>query len=88
EESLRSIADIMAANHVGVVPVVDRDQKGKLRGLITQYELLTARDHILQEERKRERILKMWPVNWYGNHFNHTDITSSADHSDDPKKNN
>jgi H+/Cl- antiporter ClcA/predicted transcriptional regulator len=68
EESLRSIADRMAANHVGVLPVVDRDNSGKLRGLITQYELLTARDRILQEERKRERILKMWPIYWYRNH--------------------
>ena len=72
EESLRSIADIMAENHVGVLPVVDRYKKGKLRGLITQYELLTARDRILEEERKRERILKMWPVNWYGFHTEHT----------------
>lgn len=75
EESLRTIADRMAANHVGVLPVVDRHQKGKLRGLITQYELLTARDRILQEERKRERILKMWPVYWYGSH-NHSDSSS------------
>jgi H+/Cl- antiporter ClcA len=62
EESLRTIADRMAANRVGVLPVIDSLEKGKLRGLITQYDLLSARDHILQEERKRERILKMWPV--------------------------
>lgn len=67
EESLRTIADRMAANHVGVLPVVDSREKGKLRGLITQYELLTARDRILQEERKRERVLKMWPVYNFGN---------------------
>jgi H+/Cl- antiporter ClcA len=72
EESLRSIADRMAENHVGVLPVVDRYKKGKLRGLITQYELLTARDRLLQEERKRERILRMWPVNWYGLHTEHS----------------
>lgn len=63
EESLRTIADRMAANHVGVLPVIDSREKGKLRGLITQFELLSARDRILQEERKRERILKMWPIN-------------------------
>lgn len=87
EESLRSIADRMTANHVGVLPVVDRYQKGKLRGLITQYELLTARDHLLQEERKRERVLKMWPIyrNW--NHNNHSDLSSSSDHSNDSKSN-
>lgn len=70
EESLRAIADKMAANHVGVLPVVDREKKGKLRGLITQFELLSARDRILQEERKRERILKMWSIYRYGNHEN------------------
>lgn len=79
EESLRVIADRMAANQVGVLPVVDRQQKGKLRGLITQYELLTARDHILQEERKRERILKMWPLYWYGSRNNHSDSSTSSD---------
>lgn len=69
EESLRTIADRMAIHHVGVLPVVDRIEKAKLRGLITQFELLAARDRILQEERKRERILRMWPVNKYGNGF-------------------
>jgi H+/Cl- antiporter ClcA/predicted transcriptional regulator len=85
EESLRSIADIMAANRVGVLPVVDRNEKGKLRGLITQYELLTARDRILQEERKRERILKMWPVYWYENRVSHTDLSSEHDDSNGSK---
>jgi predicted transcriptional regulator len=75
EESLRSIADRMATHHVGVLPVVDREQKGKLRGLITQFELLEARDRILQEERKRERILKMWSIYRYGNH-EHSAISS------------
>jgi CBS domain-containing protein len=85
EESLRSIADIMAANRVGVLPVVDRNEKGKLRGLITQYELLTARDRILQEERKRERILKMWPVYWYENRVGHLGFSSEHDHSNGSK---
>ncbi len=64
EESLRTIADRMAAHRVGVLPVVD--QKGKLHGLITQYEMLTARDHLLQEERKRERVLKIRSLEKYG----------------------
>lgn len=87
DESLRSIADRMAADHVGVLPVVDRYQKGKLRGLITQYELLTARDHILQEERKRERVLKMWPIYWKENHNNDKDLFSSTPLSNDSKSN-
>lgn len=81
EESLRTIADRMAANHVGVLPVVDRFRAGQLRGMITQYELLTARDRILQEERKRERILKMWPISWYGNHNKRVDSLTSDNHS-------
>ncbi len=79
EESLRSIADRMAENHVGVLPVIDRYQKGKLRGFITQYELLTARDRLLEEERKRERILRMWPVNWYGFRTEHSQPSNTGD---------
>ena len=67
EESLRAIADKMASKQVGVLPVVDSLEPGKLRGFITQFELLAARDRILQEERKRERILRMWPVYKHGN---------------------
>jgi H+/Cl- antiporter ClcA/predicted transcriptional regulator len=81
EESLRTIADRMAANQVGVLPVVDRLEKSKLRGFITQFELLSARDRILQEERKRERILRMWPVYKYGNGI--TRMFSSAENSQD-----
>ncbi|HVU84834.1 MAG TPA: chloride channel protein, partial [Puia sp.] len=66
EESLRSIADRMAANNVGVLPVVDPAEGGKLCGMITQFELLAARDRILQEERKRERVLKIWSISKYG----------------------
>ncbi|MEO6906069.1 MAG: chloride channel protein [Ginsengibacter sp.] len=81
EESLRTIADRMSDNHVGVLAVVDREQKGKLRGLITQYELLTARDRILQEERKRERILKMWSFYRY----EHSAISSLQHYFHDSK---
>jgi CBS domain-containing protein len=79
EESLRAIADKMAANHVGVLPVIDSMKKGKLRGFITQFELLTARDHILQEERKKERVLKMWPVYSFG-HLNRISGFFSSSH--------
>lgn len=89
EESLRVIADRMAANHVGVLPVVDCLEKGKLCGLITQFELLTARDRILQEERKRERILKLWPVYKTGNFNGISRIFSSGEnppHTNDTNK--
>lgn len=81
EESLRTIADRMAEKQVGVLPVVDRVEKGKLRGFITQFELLAARDRILQEERKRERILHMWPVSRHGNGFSR--FFSSAENQQD-----
>ncbi|MGN6342916.1 MAG: chloride channel protein [Ginsengibacter sp.] len=87
EESLRSIADRMAENHVGVLPVIDRYKKGKLRGFITQYELLTARDRLLQEERKRERILRMWPVNWYGFRTEHSQASNAGDTGKDTNPN-
>ena len=77
EESLRAIADRMAANQVGVLPVVDRLENRKLRGFITQFELLAARDRILQEERKRERVLRLWPAYKYG--YGISRIFSSAE---------
>jgi predicted transcriptional regulator len=79
EESLRVIADRMADNHVGVLPVVDTMENKKLCGLITQFELLTGRHRILQEERKRERILKMLSLSKYGTFGGLTRIFSSAD---------
>jgi CIC family chloride channel protein len=90
EESLRVIADIMADNHVGVLPVVDTEN-GKLCGLITQFELLTARHRILQEERKRERILKISSLSKYGTLSGISRIFSSEDDlkpadTDDTKK--
>jgi predicted transcriptional regulator len=90
EESLRVIADIMADNHVGVLPVVDT-KNGKLCGLITQFELLTARHRILQEERHRERILKISSLSMYGTFSSITRMFSSEDDlqpadTDDTKK--
>jgi CBS domain-containing protein len=79
EESLRVIADRMAANHVGVLPVVDTMETKKLCGLITQFELLTARNRILQEERKRERILKISSLSKYGTFSGISRMFSSED---------
>ncbi|HEY6082449.1 MAG TPA: chloride channel protein, partial [Chitinophagaceae bacterium] len=66
DESLRILADRMAANHIGVLPVVERRQPNLFCGLITQFELLGARDRMLQEERKREQILHWWFVSREG----------------------
>lgn len=79
EESLRVIADRMAANHVGVLPVIDSVEKKKLCGLITQFELLTGRNRILQEERKRERVLKMLSLSKYGTFSGITRMFSSTE---------
>jgi len=78
DESLRIIADRMAAYQVGVLPVVDPRQAGRLCGLITQFELLTARDRILQEERKRERILHLWSIYRYGLRKTNTSAAPTA----------
>jgi len=59
EEILRSVADRMAALGVGVIPVVNRADTGRLDGLITQFDLLTARQKLLEEERHAERVLTL-----------------------------
>jgi H+/Cl- antiporter ClcA len=59
DEVLRSVADRMATESVGVIPVVDRSDPARLMGLITQFDLLTARQKLLEEERHAERVLTL-----------------------------
>ncbi|MHB1854204.1 MAG: CBS domain-containing protein [Acidimicrobiales bacterium] len=59
DEMLRSVADRMAALGVGVLPVVDRADASHLDGLITQFDLLAARQKLLEEERHAERVLTL-----------------------------
>ena len=61
DEILRIVADRMAAHGVSVIPVVDRHDATHLEGLITQFDLLKAREKLLVEERHTERILTL---NW------------------------
>jgi predicted transcriptional regulator len=56
---LRSVADRMAALGLGVIPVVDRADASHLDGLITQFDLLMARQKLLEEERRAERVLTL-----------------------------
>jgi CBS-domain-containing membrane protein len=42
---------------LGVLPVVDRADSTKFVGLVTQFDLLDARQKFLEEERKAERVL-------------------------------
>jgi len=59
DEILRSIADRMASLELGVLPVVDRSDPTRLLGLISQFDLLRARQKLLEEERTAERILTL-----------------------------
>jgi H+/Cl- antiporter ClcA len=57
DEILRTIADRMAHVRLGVLPVVDRADATKFVGLVTQFDLLDARQKLLEEERRAERVL-------------------------------
>jgi len=59
DEILRAVADRMAELGLGVLPVVHRAQKHKLCGLITQFDILDARQKLLEEERHAERVLTL-----------------------------
>ena len=59
DEILRPVADRMAAAGIGVMPVVERGDDGHLIGLITQFDLLAARQKLLEEERRAERVLTL-----------------------------
>lgn len=59
DEILRSVADRMASFGVGVIPVVDRADTKHICGLITQFDPLTARQKLLEEERHAERVLTL-----------------------------
>jgi predicted transcriptional regulator len=52
----------MAARGLGVIPVVDSNDTSHLEGLITQFDLLQARQKLLEEERRAERVLTMRTV--------------------------
>jgi chloride channel protein, CIC family len=59
DETLRHAADRMLARDHGVLPVVDRDEPDRLVGVLTQFDLLRARERVLVEERRRERPLAL-----------------------------
>jgi chloride channel protein, CIC family len=59
DEVLRVIADRMASSELGILPVVDRTDRSRLVGLITQFDLLRARQKLLEEERTVERFLTL-----------------------------
>jgi H+/Cl- antiporter ClcA/predicted transcriptional regulator len=62
DETLRQLADRMAARSVGVMPVVERESPSTLRGIVSQFDLLRARERLLEEERHREQVLRVRAV--------------------------
>jgi H+/Cl- antiporter ClcA/predicted transcriptional regulator len=61
DESLRTVVYRMAETGFTRLPVVSRQAPSQLLGLISLNDLLKARMHHLEEERRRERILRIRP---------------------------
>jgi CIC family chloride channel protein len=62
-EPLRVVAYRMAEKQVTRMPVIDGESGGKLTGMISLQDLLSARARTLNEERNRERVLRIrFPV--------------------------
>lgn len=59
DEILRGVADRMASLRLGILPVVDRGNESHFDGLVTQFDLLEARERLLEEERHAERVLTL-----------------------------
>ncbi|HEX5146877.1 MAG TPA: chloride channel protein [Conexibacter sp.] len=57
DETLRAAADRMLSAGHGVLPVVAREDRRRLVGLVSQFDLLAAHQRVLVEERHRERPL-------------------------------
>ena len=59
DETLRAVANRMADKKVSRLPVVDREDPTRIRGLVTLVDLLAGRRKDLQEERHAERIFRV-----------------------------
>jgi H+/Cl- antiporter ClcA len=59
DETLRSVADRMAAHEMGALVVVDRSDRHHVRGVVTYFELLGGRRRRLIEEHHRYRPLQL-----------------------------
>jgi chloride channel protein, CIC family len=67
DESLRVVVYRMAETGLTRFPVVERDGSRKLVGMVSLDDLLKARAHTLDAERRRERVLPlrlMFPSRW------------------------
>ncbi|HEX9057394.1 MAG TPA: chloride channel protein [Ktedonobacterales bacterium] len=59
DETLRVVAARMITDAVWRMPVVSRDNPRQIVGLISQRDLLRARQRLLEEERHRERVFRL-----------------------------
>src|SRR5262249_22614031 len=59
DEPLRVVVYRMAESGFTRMPVVDRDDPRKLLGIVSLTDLLRARTRDLEEERHRERVLRL-----------------------------
>ena len=63
EECQNAVAYRMAEKQLTRMPVIDGESGGKLTGMISLQDLLSARARTLNEERNRERVLRIrFPV--------------------------
>lgn len=62
DETLRRVADCMVESGVGTLPVVDDGEPARLKGLVSQVDLLRAHARTLEDERNRERVLRVRPA--------------------------
>ncbi|MGZ6367160.1 MAG: chloride channel protein, partial [Ktedonobacteraceae bacterium] len=59
DEPLRAVIDRMAETSYTRLPVVERNDSRKLAGMISLHDLLKARGRSLDEEHRRERVLRL-----------------------------
>ncbi len=59
DEPLRVVVNRMAETGITRMPVVEREDSRKLVGMISLNDLLRARSRVLEEERRRERVLRL-----------------------------
>ena len=59
DEPLRLVVNRMAESGFTRFPVVDREDNPKLVGMVALHDLLQARTRTMQEERRRERVLRV-----------------------------
>jgi CBS domain-containing protein len=58
-EPLRVVVHRMAETGLTRMPVLDAEEGGKLVGMVSLNDLLRARTRSLEEERRRERVLRL-----------------------------